>query len=428
MKRLIGLCVAGVVLIVAATVSMSQPVKGPSASPELSIEVEKTNPWTHLKLNNDPKEFRFAVVSDRTGGHRAQIFSRAIERLNLMQPEFVVSVGDLIEGYTEEKEKLDTQWKEFNSYVAKLQMPFYYVPGNHDIANPVQEKDWTNRFGRRYYHFVYRDVLFLALDTEDPPSKEKDALRISEAQVAYVKKTLEANKGVRWTIVLLHKPMWWGGEGEKSRWPEVEKLLDGRNYTVFAGHVHRYQKFVRQGMNYYQLATTGGGSKLRGVRYGEFDHITWVTMKKDAPVIANVMLDGILDESLKVSETDEEGVSTKNRKPVVAASGKVTYRGNPVPNAVVVFYSYNATTKKYTRVSDALSESDGTFVMSSYKAFDGAPLGEYTATITWQEPRWDAEGKATPNKLPAMFATAEKSPLKVTVREGVTNQVTFDLR
>ena len=50
---------------------------------------------------------------------------------------------------------------------------------------------------------------------------------------------------------------------------------------MFAGHIHRYQKFVRQGMNYYQLATTGGGSKLRGLRYGEFDQIAWVTVQED---------------------------------------------------------------------------------------------------------------------------------------------------
>ncbi len=58
---------------------------------------EERNPVTHLRFNDDPADFQFAIVSDRTGGHRARIFSRAIEQLNLMQPEFVVSVGDLIE-------------------------------------------------------------------------------------------------------------------------------------------------------------------------------------------------------------------------------------------------------------------------------------------------------------------------------------------
>ena len=42
------------------------------------------------------------------------------------------------------------------------------------------------------------------------------------------------------------------------------------------------------------LATTGGSSQLRGPRYGEFDHVTMVTVTNDGPVMANLRLDGIL--------------------------------------------------------------------------------------------------------------------------------------
>ena len=51
-----------------------------------------------LEANNAAETFSFAIVSDRTGGHRAQIFSQAVEQLNMLQPTFVLSVGDLIEG------------------------------------------------------------------------------------------------------------------------------------------------------------------------------------------------------------------------------------------------------------------------------------------------------------------------------------------
>jgi hypothetical protein len=78
------------------------------------------------------------------------------------------------------------------------------------------------------------------------------------------------------------------------RRPIEEALQEGnRRYTVFVGHEHHYAKFVRQGREYYMLATTGGGSKLRGVEYGEFDQVGWVTMKDNAPVIANVLLEGV---------------------------------------------------------------------------------------------------------------------------------------
>src|SRR5205823_9069057 len=94
------------------------------AKSELQVEVESRNPWTNLRLNNAPESFHFVVVSDRTGGHRARIFSQAVEQINLLQPTFVVSVGDLIEGYTKDTAVLASQWKEFQTYTHKLNMPF----------------------------------------------------------------------------------------------------------------------------------------------------------------------------------------------------------------------------------------------------------------------------------------------------------------
>src|SRR5262245_51835183 len=148
MKRL---CLAALVAsLFVAALAMSGGQR--SSNGELAIDVEARNPWTHLRLNNDPATFHFVVVSDRTGGHRARIFSQAVDQLNLLQPAFVVSVGDLIEGYTKEPDKLAEQWKEFQGFVHKLQMPFFYVPGNHDMANNVESKEWKDRFGRAYYH------------------------------------------------------------------------------------------------------------------------------------------------------------------------------------------------------------------------------------------------------------------------------------
>src|SRR6056297_2002164 len=84
---------------------------------------------------NDGDVFRFAIMGDRTGGMRSGIFEKAAGKVNLMQPEFVLSVGDLIDGYTTEPEVWNRQWEEFDAIINKLDMRFYYVPGNHDISN-----------------------------------------------------------------------------------------------------------------------------------------------------------------------------------------------------------------------------------------------------------------------------------------------------
>ena len=83
---------------------------------------------------------------------------------------------------------------------------------------------------------------------------------------------------------------------------------------MFAGHRHNYKRFERNGKLYYQLATTGGASQLRGVAQGEFDHIVWVTMKDDGPVLANLMLDGIYADNLTAIKIPEKPVKKKTQE------------------------------------------------------------------------------------------------------------------
>jgi 3',5'-cyclic AMP phosphodiesterase CpdA len=294
MKRLlIGLGGMGLVLV-AAALSRTDPPK-PQISPDLQVQVDSRNPWNHLRVNRDPDDFRFAIVSDRTGGARAGVFEQAVEQLNWLQPEFVLSVGDLIQG-TADPVQLTKQWQEFDGFISRLQMPFFYLPGNHDLPNPLADQHWQDKFGRRYYHFVYKNVLFLMLNSEDPPGVKSG--RIGEEQLAYARRVLDENRGVRWTVVALHKPLWTDPGLAKNGWLDVEKALADRKYTVFAGHKHRYERFLRNGRMYYQLATTGGSSKMRGLPLGEFDQLVWVTMKKDGPVLVNLMMEGIFPEDI----------------------------------------------------------------------------------------------------------------------------------
>ena len=63
-------------------------------------------PWTSENFRNNPDNFQFAVIGDRTGGaDPGGIFNRAMDQLNLLQPEFVINVGDLVEGYTDDPAK-----------------------------------------------------------------------------------------------------------------------------------------------------------------------------------------------------------------------------------------------------------------------------------------------------------------------------------
>src|SRR5262249_4004521 len=147
--------------------------------------------------------------------------------------------------------------------------------------------------------------------------------------------------------------------------------------------------------NYYMLATTGGGSLMRGVEYGEFDHIVWVTMKKDGPVLANILLDGVLREDLATIPSEEEGVAEYYRRPTYPATVRVLYRGEALSGGYVVFQGI-AKEPRQPR-ADGFIEADGTVRLSTYKANDGVPAGEYAVMVERRQPMFTPEGKPGPN-------------------------------
>lgn len=274
-------------------------------------------PWTNRKFRNDPKDFQFAIVTDRTGGMRPGVFSRAVGKINEMQPEFVITVGDLIPGggRLRDQKEIRRQWDEFNGFVKGFEMPFFYLPGNHDVSNALMDRVWDEMFGVRYYTFVYKDVLFLCLNTQDG---EGSSPFLGKEQIAWAKEEIAKHTDVRWTMVFIHQPLWVMEEGikrnvngkpvvrkTKTGWPEIETALSGRKHTVYAGHVHRYAKYERNETNYYTLGTTGGGSALRGSAFGEFDHATWITMTDKGPRMMNLTLDGMLGEDVTTEATQK---------------------------------------------------------------------------------------------------------------------------
>lgn len=284
-------------------------------------------PWTHLDFANDPDNFQFAIITDRTGGHRPGVFPAILKKINLLQPEFVMSVGDYIEGYTHDKERLSREWAEIDGMVAPVEAPLFFVVGNHDIAHEAMEEAWRARAERTRYHFVYKNVLFIALNTEDtryPTPEEQaeldkvwavletdtpaairmiqespllmsfvaetNAARVGQAQADWMIGLLKKYEDVRWTFVFMHRPMW---ETPTPGFEAIEAALNGRGYTMFAGHNHNYVHTVRQGADHMRLGTTGGGWGDESVP-GKMDHVTWVTMRDGGPVFAHLVATGIL--------------------------------------------------------------------------------------------------------------------------------------
>ena len=180
-----------------------------------------------MNFYNDPNNFKFAIVSDRAGGVRPGVFADAVKKLNLLLPEFVMSVGDFIPGNTADRAKLAKEWAEFDAELKPLKVPFFFVPGNHDINNDVMRDVWKERSGVPFYSFVYKNVLFLALDT----TGEKGDI-VPDYQVESMRKALDKYPDARWTFVFMHHPLWL--YDDPAGFAKVEKPAQGP-----AAHGHR---------------------------------------------------------------------------------------------------------------------------------------------------------------------------------------------
>ena len=283
-------------------------------------------PWTKPGFDVGDDRFTFAVFSDLTGGERPRIFEIAVAQLNLLRPELIMNVGDLIEGASASKEALAAEWAWFDERTHRAKAPVFYVGGNHDLTGEVLQQVWDERYGRRYYHFVYKNVLFLVLDTEDnTPERTREIFEIrnkalevvesegwdaferteyfrlperlygniSATQAEYFRHAIRENPNVRWTFVFLHKAPW-ERPGE-AQFAAIEAALSSRLYTVFHGHAHSYAHLERHGRDYIRLATTGG------VQFPmeelSADHVTLVTVDGDGVDIANLLLSGVLDKT-----------------------------------------------------------------------------------------------------------------------------------
>ncbi|WP_431125058.1 metallophosphoesterase family protein [Flagellimonas flava] len=300
----------------------------PETAPKPQFEhdiTEGPTPWTSDVFELEEEDFTFGIISDLNGGEREGVYSTAVAQLNRLEPTFVLSVGDLIDGGTEDVEQLTKEWDSFDERTAKLNMPFFYLGGNHDLTNPTMRKFWKNRMGPRYYHFVYENVLFLMLDSEDYEEERMqeiyearaEAIKVldglvegkfedteyfhmqerrvggmSSDQLGYFKNVLQRYPNVRWTFVLMHKPLWMR-EDDKGL-GALEEALANHPYTVINGHFHSFSHRKRNGRNYTILGTTGGSQNPADSL--SFDHITLVRMAKE-PVITHLKMEGILDET-----------------------------------------------------------------------------------------------------------------------------------
>jgi len=216
------------------------------------------------------------------------VFGQIVQEVKNLQPDFVVNVGDMIEGYTEDEEVLNEQWSEFKKLLEPLSMPVHLVPGNHDITTDGMVDEYKKHIGEPDYSFDVRGVHFVMLDTGRYEKPEE----VRDDQIEWLKKDLQENKEAFYTIAIFHKPYWIQtiakGKPDKLHDIFVANGVD----AVFTGHYHLYFSGEYDGIKYTSVGSSGGGTEedATGLLY----HFVWATFNGEELSLAPIKKDAVL--------------------------------------------------------------------------------------------------------------------------------------
>jgi len=232
---------------------------------------------------------RIVILGDRTGGHIPGYFVDVIREVELLKPDYVLTVGDMVEGYSDNRDHILKEWDEFDSIIAPLDMPVYFTAGNHDIWSDLSEEIFRERYFNPYYSVDIDGIHIVILDN----SRIETSDSFDPEQVVWLIKDLKQNQDADHIMVFAHKPFWFENIADAKTDSLHQILVEHGVDYVFTGHYHEYFVGEYDGIKYTGVGSTGAWAEPgpSGLQY----HYIWMTVDQDDVNIAVLNKGSVLD-------------------------------------------------------------------------------------------------------------------------------------
>ncbi len=186
---------------------------------------------------NDEETLRFAVIGDNEGDNPAyrSLLSQIAKQ---DQTQFLLHMGDATaNGTAEEHAALKALHQELG-----LTIPVYAVPGNHDIIDDPDRKNWNAVYGAAWRSLDIANLHLVLLDNAERK------VGFPDEELDWLEKDLAVVQPDRMTILAYHRPFGYpladilgDDETRTSRKSNARFLSIIAKYKVdhiFNGHVH----------------------------------------------------------------------------------------------------------------------------------------------------------------------------------------------
>lgn len=183
--------------------------------------------------SSEEKDIRFAFLTDMhfaEGNESAEQMREIISEINSSELEFVIINGDI------SNQGSDSELQFAYELFDDLQIPYYIVPGNHEMNwSENAGKTFNSIFGDDKFSFVKDNFLFTGINS-GPFMRMGDG-HIKNEDIQWIENTLTEHSEKK-VIFFAHYPL---AEG-LDRYPEITGLL--KEYDIqmaFCGHGHQLQ-------------------------------------------------------------------------------------------------------------------------------------------------------------------------------------------